>query len=71
MNIAFYRKTIETVRKRISLDLIEKIDTQWVKFGKSKVTIVDKSADCEKINLYECKQCLITISFIEYPKTIH
>ena len=47
MNNAFHRKTKENVRKRINIELISKKDTQLVKIGKSKNTVVDKGADSE------------------------
>ena len=64
-------KKTERGRKRIKLDLIDKIDTQRVKIGKSKVTVVDKCAGSEKFSLYECNQFSISTSLLEYPTTIH
>ena len=48
MKNAFHRKTKESVTKRINIDLIDKKDIQLVKNGKSKKTVVDRSADSEK-----------------------
>ena len=70
MNNAFYRKTIEKFRGRMILDLLDKTDTKRVKIGKTKVTVVDKSADSVKFNLYECNQFLIATSHLEYPTTM-
>ena len=71
MKNALCRKKTEIGRKRIKLDLIDKIDTQRVKIGKSKVTVVDKSAGSQKFNLYECNQFLIATSLLECPTTKH
>ena len=71
MKNAFCRKKIEIGRKRINHDLIDETGTKPVKIGKSKVTVVDKSAGSQKFNLYECNQFLIATSLLEYPTTIH
>ena len=71
MKNALCRKKTERVRKRIKFDLINKIDTQRVKIGKSKVTVADKCADSEKNNFCECNQSLIATSLLECPTTIH
>ena len=70
MKNALCRKKTERGRKRIKLDLIDKIDTERVKFEKSKVTVADKCADSEKNNFCECNQFLIAPSLLEFPTTI-
>ena len=55
----------------MNLDLIDKNDTQRVKIGKSKVTVVDRCADSENFSLYEYNQFLFATSLLEYPTTKH
>ena len=69
MKKALCRKKIG--RKLLKLDLIDKIDTERVKIGMSKVTVDDRCADSEKINFYQCNQFLIATSLLECPATIH
>ena len=52
MNNSFYGKTIENVRKRLNLDLIDKSDTHRILNRQSKVSFDDKIADYENFSLY-------------------
>ena len=52
MNNSFYGKTIENIRKRLNLDLIEKSDTHRILNRQSKLSFDDKLAEYEKFNLY-------------------
>ena len=52
MNNSFYGKTIECIRKRVNLDLIDKSDTYRILNRQSKLPFVDKIAEYEKFNLY-------------------
>ena len=51
MNNSFYGKTIENIRKRLDLDLIDKSDIHRILNRQSKLFFDDKIAD-EKFNLY-------------------
>ena len=52
MNNSFYGKTIEDVRKRLNLDLIDKSDIHRILNRQSKLSFDDKTAENEKFNLY-------------------
>ena len=52
MNNSFYRKTIENIRKRLNLDLIDKSDIHRTLNRQSKLSFDDKIAEYEKFNLY-------------------
>ena len=52
MNISFYGKAIENIRKRLNLDLIEKSDIHKILNRQSKLSFDDKIAEYEKFNLY-------------------
>ena len=52
LNNLFYGKTIEDIRKRSNLDLIDKSDTQRILNRQSKLTFDDKIAEYEKFSLY-------------------
>ena len=52
MNNTFYGKTIENIRKRLNLDLIDKSDTHRILKRQSKLSSDDKIAEYEKFSLY-------------------
>ena len=52
VNNSFYGKTLEKIRKRLNLDLIEKSDTHRILNRQSKLSFDDKSAEYEKFSLY-------------------
>ena len=52
MNISFYGKTIDNIRKRLNLDLIDKSVTHRIINRQSKLSFDDKIAEYEKFNLY-------------------
>ena len=52
MNNSFYGKTIENIRKRLNLDLIDKSDIHRILNPQSKLSFDDKIAEYEKFNLY-------------------
>ena len=52
MNNSFYGKTIENIRKRLNLDLIDKSDIHRILNRQSKLSFDDKIAEYEKFNLY-------------------
>ena len=54
MNNSFYGKTIENIRKRLNLDLIEKSDINRILNRQSKLSFDDKNA--ERFNLYSFKK---------------
>ena len=66
MNISFYGKSIENIRKRLNLDLIEKSETHRIINPQSKFSFDDKIAEYEKFNLYSLNK-----KSIKYTKTIH
>ena len=45
MNNSFYGKTIENIRKRLNLDLIDKSDTHRILNRQSKLSFDDKNAE--------------------------
>ena len=51
-NNSFFGKTIENVRKRLNLDLIDKSDTNRILNRQSKLSFDDKIAEYEKFSLY-------------------
>ena len=51
MNNSFYGKTIENIKKRLNLDLIDKSDIHRILNRQSKLSFVDKIAEYEKLNL--------------------
>ena len=50
MNNSFYGKTIENIRKRLNLDLIDKSDTHRILNRQSKLSFDDKITEYEKFN---------------------
>ena len=52
MNNSFYGKTIENIRKRLNLDLIDKSDIHKILNRQSKLSFDDKIAEYDKFNLY-------------------
>ena len=52
MNNSFYGKTIENIRQRLNLDLIDKSDIHRIPNRQSKLSFDDKIAEYEKFNLY-------------------
>ena len=52
MNNSFYGKTIENIRKRLNLDLIDKSDIHRILNRQSMLSFDDKIAEYEKFNLY-------------------
>ena len=67
MKNAFHRNTIENVRKDKNFDLIDKTVRQREKNGKSKLIVVDKSADSEKFIHCDCIQFSIATGFSLQP----
>ena len=66
MNNSFYGKTIENIRKRLNLDLIDKSDTHRLLNRQSKLSFEDKIAEYEKFNLYS-----INRETSKFTKTIY
>ena len=52
MNNCFYGKTIENNRKRLNLDLINRLNTHRILNRQSKISFDDKIAEYVKFNLY-------------------
>ena len=52
MNNSFYGKTIENIRKRLNLDLIDTSDIHRILNRQSKLSFDDKIVEYEKFNLY-------------------
>ena len=52
MNIPFYGKTVENIRKGLNLDLIDKSDTHRILSRQSKISFEDKTAEYKKFSLY-------------------
>ena len=52
MNNSFYGKTIENIRNRFNLDLIDKSDTHRLINRQSKISFDEKIAEYEKLSLY-------------------
>ena len=66
MNNAFYEKTIENIRKRLDLDLIDKSDNHTKINRQSKLSFFDKIAEYEKFSLYS-----INKESIKFTKPIY
>ena len=66
MNNSFYGKTIENIRKRLNLDLIDKSDIHRILNRQSKLSFDDKIAEYEKFNLYSFNK-----ETIKYTKPIY
>ena len=66
MNNSFYGKTIENIRKRINVDLIDKSDIHRKLNRQSKLSFDDKIAEYEKFNLYSFDK-----ETIKYTKPIY
>ena len=62
MNNSFYDKTIENIRKRLNLDLIDKSDTDRILNRQSKLPFDDKIAENEKFNLYSFNKETINVT---------
>ena len=62
MNNSFYGKTIENIRKRLNLDLIEKSDTHRILNRQSKLSFDYKIAEYEKFTLYSFNKESIKIT---------
>ena len=52
MNNSFYGKTIENIRKRLNLDLVDKSDTNRILKRQSKLSFGNKIAENEKFSLF-------------------
>ena len=65
MNSSFYGKTIENIRKRLNLDLIDKSDTHRILNRQSKLSFDDKIAEYEKINLYSFNKETMKLSNLQ------
>ena len=52
MHNSFYGKTIENIRKRLNLDLIDKSDTHRLLNWQSKLSFDEKIEKYEKFSLY-------------------
>ena len=78
MNNSFYGKTIENIRKRLNLDLIDKSYTHRILNRQSKLSLDDKNAEYEKFNLYSfnkesikfTKPIYVGFSVLELPKLL-
>ena len=66
MNNSFYGKTIENIKKRLNLDLIDKSVTHRILNRQSKLSFDDKSAEFEKFSLYTFDK-----ESIEFTKPIY
>ena len=66
MNNSFYGKTIENIRKRLNLDLIDKSDIHRIINRQSNLSFDDKIAEYEKFNLYSFNK-----ETIKFTKPIH
>ena len=64
MNNSFYGKTIENIRKRLNLALIDKSETHKIKNRQPKLVFDDKIAEYEKFNLYSFNK--ETIKFTKF-----
>ena len=62
MNNSFYGKTIEKIRKRLNLDLIEKSDVHRILNRQSKLSFDDKIAEYENLKLYSFNKETITFT---------
>ena len=61
-----YGKTIESIRKRLNLDLIDKSDTHRTLNWQSKLSFDNKIAENEKLSLYSFNK-----ASIKFTKTIN
>ena len=52
LNNSLYGKTIENIRKRLNLDLIDKSDTHRILNRQSNLSFDDKIAEYEKFSLF-------------------
>ena len=66
MNNSFYCKTIENIRKRLNLDLINKSVVHRILNRQPKLSFDDKIAEYEKFNLYSFNK-----ETIKFTKPIH
>ena len=66
MNKSFYGKTIENIRKRLNLDLMDKSDNHRILNRQSKFSFEDKIAEYGKFNLYSFNK-----ETIKFPKPIY
>ena len=79
MNNSFYGKTIENIRKRLNIDLIDKSDIHRILIRQSKLSFDDKIAEYEKFNLYSFnkknnqiyKTYLCWIQYFRFIKTFN
>ena len=62
MNNSFYGKTIENIRKRLNIDLIDKSDTHRILNRQSKLSFDNKIAEYEKFSLYSFNKDSIKIT---------
>ena len=62
LNNSFYGKTIENIRKRLNLDLIDKSDTHRILNPQAKLSFDDKIAEYEKFNLYSFNKETIKVT---------
>ena len=62
MNNLFYGKTIENIRKRLNLDLIDKSDIHRILNRQSKLSLDEKIAEYEKFNLYSFNKETIKVT---------
>ena len=62
MNNSFYGKTIEKIRKRLKVDLIDKSDTHRNFNRQSNFSSVDKIAEYERFSLYSFNKESIKIT---------
>ena len=78
MTNSFYGKTIENIRKRLNLELIDKSDLHRILNRQSKLSFDDKIAEFEKFNLYSfnketikfTKPIYIVFSVLELSKLL-
>ena len=78
MNNLLYRKTIENIRKRLNLDLIDKSDTHRILNRQSKISFDDKIAEYGKFSSYSfnkesikfAKRIYVGISVLELSKLL-
>ena len=78
MNNSFYGKTIESIRTRLNLDMINKSDTHRILNRQSKISFDNKNAEYAKISLYSfnkesntfTKLIYVGFSVLELPKLL-
>ena len=66
MHNSLYGKTIENIRKRLNLDLIDKSDTHRILNRQSNLSFDDKIAESEKLTLFPFNK-----ESIKFTKTIY